>query len=454
MSAVKIVLIGAGSTSFGRGALADIFASKILQSRDLTISLVDLDATALSRMYKLAELMKEHYNSDAKITATTDRREVLKGANFVVTAVAQDRSGFWEKEYYIPVAYGFQQVFGENGGPGGAFHTLRSLHLMLPICQDMEELCPDALLLNFTNPESRICLGIHRLTGVRVVGLCHGPVTTLHKIGQILGRTPETIEITVGGINHFHWVLEMKDEDGGTDLYPLFRQKLQEQDWGLHSVILKMLEIYGLFTYPDPSHPTEYVGWAFDTVGPQFTEWGIGEVSRHRKDTVESLDYSISGVPGSPSYELRGQERAKQIQKAVDGDVQLNDELFATTLELTVPIIEAVAAKKTKRLLAANVLNNGAIANLPEDSIVEVPIEVSAGEIRPVPVGELPEGLAGYCRLQISIQNLLIEAYRKRSKNLLLQALLLEPTVDSISRAEGMMEALLRLERGYIPDFQ
>lgn len=325
---------------------------------------------------------------------------------------------------------------------------------MMPICEDMERLCPKALLLNFTNPESRVCLGIKRMTEIDVVGLCHGPMFTLNKIAEILEKPAEEIEITVGGINHFHWALTITDKEQGTDLYPLFRRRVKEGNWGLSQFILQMLDIYGYFTYPDASHPAEYVNFAFAEAGPQFLEWGIGKVARHPEDTVANLDYAIEGIPGNPSYELRGYDRAELIQRVVEGREKAQEEIFSTTHELTAPIIEAIVLKETKRLLAGNVVNNGSISNLPDDSIVEVPLEVSPQGIQGVKIGELPLGLAGFCQLQISIQNVLIEAYRTKSRNLLLQALLLEPTVDNAERAEAMMDTLLRLERGSLPQFK
>ena len=149
---LKIVLIGAASASFGRGTIADLMDAEELKESELTISLVDIDKKALDRMYRLANLLKERYSSKAKIEIKTDREKVLPGANYVIVSVAQKRWQLWEKDFYIPAAYGFRHIFGENGGPGAAFHTLRSLYLMIPICKDMEKLCPEALLINFTNP--------------------------------------------------------------------------------------------------------------------------------------------------------------------------------------------------------------------------------------------------------------------------------------------------------------
>lgn len=257
MKKLKIVVIGAESTSFGRGTIADLLASEELREFDLMISLVDIDKAAVDRMYQFANLLKKHYGSKAKIEATTNRKEALAGANYVIISVAQKRWQLWQKDFYIPLAYGFRYIFGENGGPGAAFHTLRSLHLAIPIAEDMEKLCLDALLINLTNPKSRVCLGINRLTSIRSVGLCHGAFETWDKISQILEKPKEDTDLTIGGINHFHWALQIRNYSDGKDLYPEFHQRIKQSDYGLDALTRRMYELFGYLTYPAPSHPGE-----------------------------------------------------------------------------------------------------------------------------------------------------------------------------------------------------
>ena len=453
MKKLKVVLIGAGSASFGRGTIADLMAAEELKESELTISLVDIDKKALDRMYRLANLLKERYSSKAKIEATTKREEVLPGANYVIASVAQKRWQLWEKDFYIPVAYGFRHIFGENGGPGAAFHTLRSLHLMIPICKDMEKLCPKVLLINFTNPESRVCLGVSRLTSVRSVGLCHGAFETLDAISRILEKPKADIDLTIGGINHFHWVLQVHSRSDGKDLYPEFHQRMKESDWGLDSLTRCMYELFGFFTYPAASHIGEYVSFAYDICGPVFLNWGLGEVSQRIGARASEHVYTVEGKPGQPSYHLWSEEQADKIQRVVEGKEPLTEELSQPSRELAAPIICDIEFDHKKKELSVNVPNeNLAVSNLPEDAIVEVPAQVDAEGIHPIKVGPLPETLAVICRNQISIQNFLVEAYRQRSKELLLHALILEPIVDSVNRAEKMMEHLLKLEADYLPE--
>lgn len=455
MKQLKVVIIGAGSASFGGGTIADLVASAELKEFELEIFLVDIDEKALRSMHRLAQLIRKHYKSTASIEATTDRTEALPGADYVIVSVAQKRWQLWEKDFYIPLAFGFRHVFGETGGPGAAFHTLRSLHLMIPICRDMERLCPDALMINFSNPESRVCLGITKLTSVRNVGLCHGPFATLKRLGDILEKPAEEIELTVGGINHFHWALQIRDRATGEDLYPEVDRRIRRFDWGVDAFTPLMYKVFGYFTYPAPSHPGEYVNFAHDIAGPMFVKWGLGQVSRRLGASVTENVYTKEGKINQSSYELWSLEHARKIDRVIAGSEPLTAELTKTTEELAVPIICDIEFDQNRRELAANVLNrDSAVENLPADAVVEVPILVNASGIHPVKVGALPEAIAGICNLQISIQKLLVEAYQQRSKQLLLQALVTDPIVDSVPRAEEMMELMLRAESEYLPTFK
>jgi alpha-galactosidase len=455
LKALKVVLIGAGSATFGSGAIVDLMAAPELREFDLTIALVDIDQAGLDRMSRWSRLLKEHFRSPARIEATTDRTEVLPGADYVVTSVAQHRWELWEKDYYIPLAYGFRQVMGENGGPGAAFHTLRSLHLMMPICRDMERLCPDALLLNFTNPESRVCLGVSRLTRLRNVGLCHGPMETLQRIAEILDKPAGEIELTVAGLNHFHWALEVRDRASGADLRPELDRRIEQADWDIDTLTPLLHELFGFMTYPAPSHPGEYLQFGHEIAGAQLIQWGIGGVSRKLSAKAGDQEYVIEGRSGQFSYHLWSLEVVERMGRILAGKEPLSEEFTRTSNELMVPIICGIELDGKRRELAANVLNRGkAIENLPEDAVVELPIWVDAEGVHPVRVGALPEALAGLCSLQVSIQKLLVEAYRQGSKQLLLQAIMLEPAVDSYRRAKEMMEMMLKVEADALPELR
>lgn len=443
MKKLKIVIIGAGSTAFGRGVFADLMGSKELRELDLTITLVDIDKVALDRMYRFANLLKEHYGTKAKIEATTNRENALPGASYVITAVSRRRKRLWDQDFYIPFAFGFRQGRAETGGPGAAFNTLRSLHLTIPIAKDMEKLCPDALLINFTNPESRVCLGVSKLTSVRSVGLCHGSFETLDVISRILGRPEEDIDLTIGGINHFHWALQIRSQSDGEDLYPQFHQRIKQPKWDIHPLVKSMYEIFGLFPFPATTHLGEFVSFAYEVLGPDYL---------NRWNNVVRLSPEEDEPAAVPAKGYKEYALTKQVQQAVKNKEPLAKELAQPTEELAIPIICDIEFNRNRKELSVNVPNKGfAISNLPEDAIVEIPARVDVHGVHPIKVGPLPEAIAAMCQIQISIQNLLVQAYREKSKRFLLQALLIDPMVNSIEHAEKMMEELLKIEANFLP---
>lgn len=432
---VKIVAIGAGSASFGHRVVTNALGTKELGKLDCTLTLVDINEEALQRMLKLATMLKKHFGSPVKLEATTDRVEALKEANYVTIAVARKRYELWEQDFRAPLAYGFKHVYGENGGPGAAFHTMRSLDLVVPICKDAEKICPDALVLNYTNPESRVVMAINYLTRIKAVGLCHGVLDGRWKVAEVLGKPLEDLQIVTGGINHFYWVLEITDAETGEDLYPEFRKRVKENPTFLPPLVRKMVEVFGCLTYPYDSHPGEYLSFAHDLTG---LKWPLGRESRSVADFERS----------------RG--RRNWLDPYIRGEKPLDERV--TTLdkwgELAIPIICDIELDREMWRPTVNVLNDGGyVENLPTDGVVEVPAIVDGQGIHPQKVGPLPEALAAFTRRQISIQKLLVEAYRTRSKNLLLQALLLDPVVDSVSNAEKLLEDMFELQSEYLPEF-
>lgn len=425
---MKIVLIGAGSNSFGRGQIADLLQAPELRGRRGELVLVDENAVALDRMFNLAERIKAYAGADFVITATTDRSAALPGASFVIAAVARCRYQLWEQDFRVPMAHGVRHVLGENGGPGALFHALRSLHLMIPICRDIERLCPEALLLNFTNPEARVLHAILHLTSVRAVGICHGVQRAEKTLSGYLGKPISELDITSAGMNHFYCILQVKDVATGADLLPAALAKACA-DKHAQPLFRKMAQVFGVFTFPSDDHTGEYLVWGSEYHG---VAWKYGQ-ERRRVPLVNALAID---TPSS-------------VQQSLDVAS------LAPSGEATVPIIGDILLDRKYRRSAVNVLNRGRyIDNLPEDAAVEVPAMVDADGVHPLKVGPVPETFAAVMRTQFTIHALVTEAYRTLEKRLLLQALLLDPCVPSIAAAEGMLDELLDLQREYLPEFR
>ncbi len=434
MKSVKFVAIGIGSL-FGHGIVSDLLGSPETKEIDGSFVLVDTDAEALERMYRFALLLKKHYKSNLDIKMTTDRSEALPGANYVITSVAIKRYPLWEQDFRIPLAYGFKHVLGENGGPGAVFHALRNFQLMIPICRDMEKLCPEALLLNYTNPEARIIRAVTDLTKIRAVGLCHGVFGAQDGVTRLLGRKLEEIEFEAGGLNHFFWVTKVADKKTGKDLYPELRRRVLEGPVTHDNppLVRKMMEVFGCYTYPSDDHIGEYLSFASEFTG---VKWHYGQEARR--------------VPLQPEP-----PQANWLDPYVNGEKPLDERALGRSGELAIPIALAIELNRPYRAAAVNVPNTGGyVAELPTSAVIEAPAMVDGSGVHPITVGPIPEALAAFCRTQCSIQQLVVEAYRERSKNLLLQALLLDPVVNSALNAEKMLDDMLALQQDYLPEFK
>jgi alpha-galactosidase len=426
----RIVIIGAGSASFGRGMIVDLLRSEELNGRDLAMWLVDIDAQALENMAGFAALVRDRVGSDLQIEATTDRAEALPGASYVLTAVSTHRYELWEQDFRVPLSHGFRHPLGENGGPGAVFHALRSLKLIMPICRDIERLCPDALLLNFTNPEGRVLDAITHLTQVKAAGLCHGVFSAISFISAYAGVSVAQLEVTSAGLNHFYYVLKAIDRQTGEDVLPGMLARLREDDTFPPSVWKKLIDIFGWLTYKSDDHIGEYVAYGAEFAGIQ---WPYGLESR-----------AVGKPQPGPAF-----DPARYIAGA-----PLDEHALRRSGEIAAPVICSIELDRRERYDAVNVLNSeGHVENLPREAVVEVPAYCDAAGIHPIAVGPLPEAPAAYMRTQISIQRLLTEAYRTRSRNLLLQALLLDPVVDSIREAEALLEEMLELQAAFLPEF-
>ena len=447
---IKIVLVGAGSASFGTRTVIDAFGNPDLNKLDVDLVLFDVDARNVEAVHAFARLVKDRTGSGIRLSTTTDRREALKGADYVVTSVARHRNELWALDFRIPLALGFRHVYGENGGPGGAFHTLRSLELMVPIAKDMEKLCPKALLLNYTNPESRVCLAVNKLTRVQCVGLCHGVMATILNVARILRRPVERLKVTAAGINHFHWVLKVRDAGTGKDLYPALKARVDRNPGLLTGMTRRLWELFGLMPFPADCHTGEYLQFAFEFQGVN-AHWGR-PWEPVRLEGVELQ--SESGVLTSHAALSRDQA-CERLAPYLKGKKRLTKGELAVSQELAIPIVCDIELDLGRREYAVNVANtNGAIENLPRHAIVEVPAVVDCKGIHPEQVGPLPEAIAELCRRQTAIQDHLVEAYRTRSRKILLQALLLDPIVDSVDRAEQLIRDMEALQGDFLPKFE
>ncbi|MCW4050540.1 MAG: alpha-glucosidase/alpha-galactosidase [Candidatus Bathyarchaeota archaeon] len=422
---VRIVLIGAGSSVFGYNSVLDAVNIEALHGANLVLH--DIDESRLDSMTGLAEKMSEKAGAGLEIQQTIDRAEALEDADFVLMSIAVDRMNRWRMDWEIPFKHGIKQVIGENGGPGGLFHTLRNIPPVLDIALDMEEQCPDALLLNYTNPVPRLCLAITRYTDVKVVGLCHEVEHQLQRLAPRMGVPTALIDAVSCGINHFSWYKELTLKDG-SDAYPLLRDAMAEAK-GFQPLCRAMYDKFGLYPSTDDNHLGEYLAYAWDVCPPEDRGFNwIDRMDEHGNRNWEKINRFIEG------------KEPLDIKGKLSGERAMH-------------IISGIITNSNHMELQVNLPNEGQVSNLINDAIVETPAIINKGGVRPIHVGDMPQGLAALCNIQILIQSLAVEAGVSGDKRLAVQAMLADPVVHDTVAAEKAFNELMEAHKDLLPQF-
>ena len=416
----KVVFLGATSMSFGLSMFRDLFSSDRL--RGSTLTLVGRHADTLAKTAKLAKLLNEKTGAGLLIEHTTDRRAALDGAGFVVNATAIDRNRLWKLDWEVPRKYGIRHTLGENGGPGGLMFTLRTLPLVFDIVREMQDVCPQALFINFSNPENRIIHALGKYSQTRALGLCHGIFMGQGDVAGIMGLPYEQVEVWGAGLNHSQCLLHIRDRNTGEDLYPRLREKEKTFDPSSLPLTRKVFRAFGYWMTCSDDHLGEYLayGWEGGEHGYDFA----GD-ERGRAAFAKEVDGVLAGAPVPPDWLTPSGERGA----AAIGGV-LHDE---------------------KRVLESGIVyNQGVIPNLPADAAVEVPVMADAAGIHPISLGPLPDAIAKLLTMQVHVQQLAIEAAVRASKEIALQALLIDPVINSASAAVKLLDELWEVNRPYI----
>jgi alpha-galactosidase len=420
-SKTKVVFLGAGSISFGMSMLRDLVTTRELSGS--TVTLVTQHAETAARAAELARFLNDKAGAGLIIEATTDRRAALDGASFVVNSTAIERNRLWKLDFEVPKKYGIRHTLGENGGPGGLFFTLRTLPMVFDFVRDMEELCPNALFLNFSNPESRIVLALERYSKIRCIGLCHGIYGSRNQLANIMGLPAEEVEVWGAGLNHFQCLLHIRHRRTGEDLHPRLRAAERNFDPKALPFTRRLFHAFGYWLTCDDSHLGEYLPYG----------WEAGE---------EGYDFA-----GDERWRV---EFAKLVDVVLAGSAPAPDWWFEPSGEKGAAVIAAVLLNQKRFLESGVVYNQGAIPNLPAELAVEVPVMVDAAGVHPISLGPLPDPIAKLMSMQANVQQLAVEAALNASKELALQALLIDPVVNSVSGAERLLDELWEINRPYI----
>ncbi|MAI80220.1 MAG: alpha-glucosidase [Deltaproteobacteria bacterium] len=441
----RIVLIGAGSAQFGFDMLGDLFQSHVLA--DCHIVLHDINPQALERVRKAGQEYIESHQLRVTLSATLSRPEALANADFCVIAIeVGDRFALWEQDQRTPRELGFRQVFGENGGPGGLFHSLRVVPPILEICADIQKICPGAWVFNYSNPMSRICTTVHRaFPELRFVGLCHEIASLYQHLPPLLDTPISNLAFRAGGLNHFSVLTEIQYLDSGRDAYPDVLEKapdyfeaipdfgsmmkkawiaLQGEDeesdaapevkhpWSERGAFRVLLEKFHCLPITTDSHIGEYLQWGH-------------EVADHRAVLEFYVYYK--------RWTLRG-----------------NPQIKSTRSERMVKIVEAILTHSGYEESAVNLPNQGLIQALPEWMVVEVPGWIDEKGVTGIPLEKMPLGFAGLLANQVAVHDVSAQAIIEGSKDLVVQALLVDPIVDKVSGAEELVNRMLELQPEYL----
>jgi len=436
----KIVFIGAGSLGFTRGLVRDILTFPLL--RDAHIALVDINKERLNFAYRACRKIIDAGNYPATVTATTDRREVLKGADAVLVTILCGSTRVWQHDLLIPKKYGIDICVGDTRGPSGVFRALRTIPTMLEICRDMEQLCPNALLLNYTNPMAMLCHAMQRTSFIQSSGLCHSVQGTAGMLASWLGLKPGQLDYVCAGINHMAWYLKL--QRNGRDLYPKLRKVVSTNKdiYNHEQVRNEMFLALGYYVTESSGHNSEYNWWF-----------------RKRPDLIRK--YCTTGTGWNPgryaaildSYRKREKTWRKSVRQWLDPKTPISLERGH---EYAASIINAYMGGELFEF-NGNVPNDGLVSNLPQGACVEVPVVASRKGLSPIRVGALPPQCAMLTHLTAQTEMLAVEGALSGDPQLVYQAIAHDPlTAAKLSLAEikKMVREMFRRNRKYLPQFK
>lgn len=429
----KITFMGAGSTVFAKTVLGDCTVTPAL--RDSHIALYDIDLQRLKDSETMLHNINENNGGHATIKAYTDRKEALRGADYVINAI---QVGGYEPctviDFEVPKKYGLRQTIGDTLGIGGIFRMLRTFPVLLEFARDMEEVCPDAWFLNYTNPMAMLTGGLLRATGIKTVGLCHSVQGCAYGLLAGLGMSTDNIQWKIAGINHQAWLLEITQN--GKDLYPEIKRRALERPIPHNDMVrYEMMRVFGYYVTESSEHNAEYLPYFIKSQYPEL---------------IEQFNIPLDEYPRRCEAQIRGWEKMRE-------DLVNNKKIqHKRTHEYASYIMEAMETDVPFKI-GGNVLNTGLITNLPKEACVEVPCLVDASGVTPCYVGDLPPQLAAVNMTNINPQLLAIEAAITLKKEHIYHAALLDPHTSAelpIDKIIALCDDLIEAHGDWLPKYK
>lgn len=401
----RVTFIGAGSVVFTRQLIADLLRYPELGG--LEIVLHDIEQERLDVAEGTARQVNERLGAQAVVSAQRDRRRALEGADFVINMVQVGGIRSTIADLEIPARHGLLQTIGDTTGVGGVFRALRTFPLLTALTADMREICPNAHLLNYTNPMAmNVWWASVVAPDISTIGLCHSVYWTVNDLCALLGVPVEETHYRAAGVNHQSWLLEWSHD--GQDLYPLLRERIRNDPELSRRVRVEMFRRIGFYPTETSEHSSEYLSWFLRS--PE-------QVESFRLQPLEYLGISEANV---------AEFTATKAALATGSPLTLEDEAS----EYAPQLIHSLVTGES-RVIHGNVVNRGLIDNLPQGAVVEVPVRVDADGITPLPVGALPVQCAALNRPYVSVAELTVEAARTGDPRLIRQAVLMDPNASS-----------------------
>ena len=436
----KITFIGAGSLGFTRELVRDILTFPLLENAE--IALMDIDPERLDFSKQAVEKIVRLGNYPARVAATLDRVEALRGADVVLTTILAGGTEVWRHDIEIPKKYGVDINVGDTRGPSGIFRFMRTLPPMMDIVRDMEKVCPQAVLLNYTNPMAMLCGAIQRSSFIPTTGLCHSVQGTAQMLGWWIGASIEDVTFTCAGINHQAWYLEFKVK--GEDAYPRIYKAVTGEPEVYNSEIVRneMFLALGYYVTESSGHNSEYNWWF-----------------RKRQDLIEK--YCLPGTgwnPGEYAYILKEYQNNEATWKdqAREWFAAETPILLDRGHEYAAYIINALAGGEMYKF-NGNVPNTGIVTNLPQGACVEVPVLVDKDGFHPIYVGALPPECALLTQLSSGIEEMAITATLTGDPTMIYHAICHDPltaAVLSLAEIRTMVNEMFAQNKDYLPQFK
>ncbi len=429
----KITITG-GASAFTDSLVRDFLS---LDMPTGTLAMVDIDRKRLDLASRSVRKIVQASGKDWKVEASTDRKDLLPGTDYLINTIEVSGMQTVELDNDIPLKYGIDQCIGDTIGPGGLFKAMRTIPVWLEILRDAEKLCPDAQVLNYTNPMCMITLAGLRATSMRIVGLCHSVQGTGRGLARVAGVPYEEMEWECAGINHMAWFTKL--EHCGKDLYPVLRKRCQQKDvYETDPVRWDIMNHFGYFVTESSGHFSEYV--PYYRKRPEL-------VRKHCRDGYRGgTSFYRNMWPGSRA------SRDERRKKIIAGTEPIE---FKKSVEYASVIVEAMETGQPA-VIHGNVINSGLIDNLLQGGCVEVACLVDRNGLTPTKVGRLPEQVAALCRANMSVFELGVQAALHEDKEAFYHAMMLDPLTAAVlspGEIRQMTDEMIAAERKYIPRF-